>query len=131
MSCHIIYVEVFSTDWCFKGSHVLGIDIHASQVAYHTPPRFPIDVIRSIRGGASLLFQKLGLHDFARIDGWYIPSSIGLSLNTNGRYGKTESGVIIFSDINLVREFSFFYIVLVFLVNYPLIVHLSPVNVPD
>ncbi|GMH26510.1 hypothetical protein Nepgr_028353 [Nepenthes gracilis] len=44
----------------------------SNQVAYHTPPRFPLDVIENIRDGASLLFQRLGLSDFAPIDGVWI-----------------------------------------------------------
>ncbi|KAK1311997.1 hypothetical protein QJS10_CPA07g01232 [Acorus calamus] len=53
------------------------------QVAYHTPPRFPSDIIDCIRDGASLLFKRLGLRDFARIDGWFLPSH-ALSLRDNG-----------------------------------------------
>ncbi|KAH7867287.1 hypothetical protein Vadar_031347 [Vaccinium darrowii] len=71
------------------------------QVAYHTPPRFPLDVIKSIRDGASILFQRLGLRDFARIDGWFLPPSAPISSSENN-FGKTESGVIVFTDINLI-----------------------------
>uniref|UniRef100_A0A7C8YZN4 D-alanine--D-alanine ligase n=1 Tax=Opuntia streptacantha TaxID=393608 RepID=A0A7C8YZN4_OPUST len=69
------------------------------QVAYHTPPRFPLDVIEIIREGASFLFQHLGLHEFARIDGWYLPSS---KISFSGQFGKTDSGVVLFTDINLI-----------------------------
>ncbi|KAJ8436975.1 hypothetical protein Cgig2_012262 [Carnegiea gigantea] len=69
------------------------------QVAYHTPPRFPVDVIEIIREGASLLFRRLGLCDFARIDGWYLPSS---KISSSGQFGKTEPGVVLFTDINLI-----------------------------
>lgn len=69
------------------------------QVAYHTPPRFPIDVIESIREGASLLFQRLGLRDFARIDGWFMPHMLSSS---ESKFGRTESGSILFTDINLI-----------------------------
>lgn len=72
------------------------------QVAYHTPPRFPIDVINSIREGASLLFQRLGLCDFARIDGWFLPSSTHVFSSTETKYGSTEWGTILFTDINLI-----------------------------
>ncbi|KAL2330630.1 hypothetical protein Fmac_018211 [Flemingia macrophylla] len=73
------------------------------QVAYHTPPRFPLDVIENIRKGASLLFQQLGLQDFARIDGWYLPNSGSkLSAFSESEFGRTESGAIIFTDINLI-----------------------------
>ncbi|KAG5550708.1 hypothetical protein RHGRI_015610 [Rhododendron griersonianum] len=71
------------------------------QVAYHTPPRFPLDVIKSIRDGASTLFQRLGLLDFARIDGWFLPPSAPISSSENN-FGKTESGTVIFTDINLI-----------------------------
>ncbi|KAL2900000.1 D-alanine--D-alanine ligase [Bienertia sinuspersici] len=70
------------------------------QVAYHTPPRFPLNVIKMIREGASLLFQHLGLCDFARIDGWYLPSSPKLS--TGQEFGRSDSGLVLFTDINLV-----------------------------
>ncbi|XP_034694013.1 D-alanine--D-alanine ligase isoform X2 [Vitis riparia] len=72
------------------------------QVAYHTPPRFPMDVIGSIREGASLLFQRLGLHDFARIDGWFLPSSIHIPSASEKKLGRTKSGTVIFTDINLI-----------------------------
>lgn len=74
------------------------------QVVYHTPPRFPLDVINNIRKGASLLFQQLCLQDFARIDGWFLPNSGSkLSSSSESGFGRTESGTIIFTDINLVR----------------------------
>ncbi|XP_020108411.1 uncharacterized protein LOC109724127 isoform X1 [Ananas comosus] len=74
------------------------------QVAYHTPPRFPTDVIQCIREGASLLFQRLHLHDFARIDGWFLPApdSMLSSVENNNRIGVTKWGTIIFTDINLI-----------------------------
>lgn len=73
------------------------------QVAYHTPPQFPIDVIETIREGASLLFQQLGLRDFARIDGWFLPDSFHMLSSAENRFGKTELGTVVFTDINLVR----------------------------
>ncbi|GMN40489.1 hypothetical protein TIFTF001_009710 [Ficus carica] len=72
------------------------------QVAYHTPPRFPIDIIESIREGASLLFQQLGLRDFARIDGWFLPDSFHMSSSAENKFGKTELGTVVFTDINLI-----------------------------
>ncbi|KAL4189833.1 hypothetical protein AMTRI_Chr08g209020 [Amborella trichopoda] len=74
------------------------------QVAYHTPPRFPPDVINCIRKGSALLFRQLGLRDFARIDGWFLPSpSQILSSDDNEiKFGKTKSGMIVFTDINLI-----------------------------
>ncbi|KAL8102115.1 uncharacterized protein LOC141678502 [Apium graveolens] len=72
------------------------------QVAYHTPPRFPIDVIQHIREGASILFKRLGLRDFARIDGWFLPSSTLGSSISDDKFGKSDSGTIIFTDINLI-----------------------------
>lgn len=71
------------------------------QVAYHTPPRFPIDIIENIRKGASVLFRTLGLRDFARIDGWFLPS-YNSSSSSNNKIGKSESGTVIFTDINLI-----------------------------
>jgi len=72
------------------------------QVTYHTPPRFPIHVIKSIREEASLIFQKLGLRDFARIDGWYLAPNSNLSSPVSETLGGTKSGDIIFTDINLI-----------------------------
>lgn len=76
------------------------------QVAYHTPPRFSVDVIDHIRKGAVMLFHCLGLRDFARIDGWFLPSSDSSSADSQNEdtklFGKLKSGTIIFSDINLI-----------------------------
>ncbi|KAL2500278.1 D-alanine--D-alanine ligase family [Forsythia ovata] len=72
------------------------------QVAYHTPPRFPEDVISNIRDGASLLFQRLGLRDFARIDGWFLPHSAHSSYSEGNKFGTSQSGTIVFTDINLI-----------------------------
>ncbi|KAB2087617.1 hypothetical protein E1A91_A04G124400v1 [Gossypium mustelinum] len=72
------------------------------QVAYHTPPRFPIEVIKNIREGASLLFQRLGLRDFARIDGWFLPSSTKSLSSSEDKFGITEFGTVLFTDINLI-----------------------------
>ncbi|XXG39900.1 hypothetical protein AAC387_Pa01g0745 [Persea americana] len=74
------------------------------QVAYHTPPRFPTDAIECIRKGASLLFQRFGLRDFARIDGWFLPSSVHTlsSTGSDSKFGNTKSGTVIFTDINLI-----------------------------
>ncbi|XLU54179.1 hypothetical protein S245_048827 [Arachis hypogaea] len=72
------------------------------QVAYHTPPRFSLDAIENIRKGASLLFQQLCLQDFARIDGWFLPNSACNLPSSESEFGRTESGTIIFTDINLI-----------------------------
>ncbi|XP_061355135.1 uncharacterized protein LOC133299657 isoform X3 [Gastrolobium bilobum] len=72
------------------------------QVAYHTPPRFPLDVIENIRKGASLLFQRFCLQDFARIDGWFLPNSGCTLSSSESEFGRTESGTVIFTDINLI-----------------------------
>ncbi|KAI3676209.1 hypothetical protein L1987_85810 [Smallanthus sonchifolius] len=72
------------------------------QVVYHTPPRFPLDVIEKIREGASILFKRLGLRDFARIDGWFLPRSASISSSETNDFGRTESGIVLFTDINLI-----------------------------
>ncbi|RCV14647.1 hypothetical protein SETIT_2G441600v2 [Setaria italica] len=74
------------------------------QVVYHTPPRFPAEVIDCIRQGLSVLFRRLGLHDFARIDGWFLPSPVTSlpSAENSGKFGNTKYGTILFTDINLV-----------------------------
>ncbi|KAL5720879.1 hypothetical protein ACHQM5_013508 [Ranunculus cassubicifolius] len=74
------------------------------QVAYHTPPRFPTEVIENIRKGASLVFKRFGLRDFARIDGWFLPSSVlpASSTDVENTFGRCKSGTILFTDINLI-----------------------------
>ncbi|CAM0145070.1 unnamed protein product [Urochloa decumbens] len=74
------------------------------QVVYHTPPRFPAEVIDCIREGLSLLFRRLGLHDFARIDGWFLPSPVTSlpSAENSGKFGNTKYGIVLFTDINLI-----------------------------
>ncbi|KAG2647743.1 uncharacterized protein LOC120694924 isoform X1 [Panicum virgatum] len=73
------------------------------QVVYHTPPRFPAEVIDCIRKGISLLFRRLGLHDFARIDGWFLPSVSSLpSAENSEKFGNTKYGTVLFTDINLI-----------------------------
>ncbi|CAA6654670.1 unnamed protein product [Spirodela intermedia] len=73
------------------------------QVAYHTPPRFSEEIIHCIRKGAELLFKSLGLRDFARIDGWFLPSPPPmLHTNENTKFGHTGSGTVVYTDINLI-----------------------------
>uniref|UniRef100_A0A1D1Y463 D-alanine--D-alanine ligase A n=1 Tax=Anthurium amnicola TaxID=1678845 RepID=A0A1D1Y463_9ARAE len=74
------------------------------QVAYHTPPRFSADIIQYIRKGAALLFKHLGLRDFARIDGWFLPSPLpALYSNENAtKFGNTRDGALVYTDINLI-----------------------------
>lgn len=74
------------------------------QVAYHTPPRFPAEVIDCIRQGVSLLFRHLGLRDFARIDGWFLPTTATSlpSAENGGKFGNTKYGTVLFTDINLI-----------------------------
>uniref|UniRef100_A0A0E0LQ36 ATP-grasp domain-containing protein n=1 Tax=Oryza punctata TaxID=4537 RepID=A0A0E0LQ36_ORYPU len=73
------------------------------QVAYHTPPRFPSEVIDCIRQGVSILFRRLGLRDFARIDGWFLPTPVTSlpSAENTGKFGNTKCGAVLFTDINL------------------------------
>uniref|UniRef100_A0A2P2MLK6 D-alanineD-alanine ligase n=1 Tax=Rhizophora mucronata TaxID=61149 RepID=A0A2P2MLK6_RHIMU len=92
-------VDVEETDAIFNYRRKY---LPTEQVAYHTPPRFPVDVIKNIREGASLLFKRLGLHDFARIDGWFLPSSTIVSAPSHGKFGMTELGIIAFTDINMI-----------------------------
>ncbi|KZV17159.1 hypothetical protein F511_29466 [Dorcoceras hygrometricum] len=72
------------------------------QVAYYTPPRFSEDVIKNIREGASMLFQRLGLRDFARIDGWFLPPSSNTAYLSDNKIGRSTFGAILFTDINLI-----------------------------
>lgn len=55
----------------------------SDQTRYYCPPRYNKNVIDSIRHDAQELFKNLGLHDFARIDGWV-----------------TADGKVLFSDLN-------------------------------
>lgn len=84
------------------------------QVTYHTPPQFPEDVIKNIREGASLLFQQLGLRDFARIDGWFLPPSADTDYLTDNKFGRSDSGTVVFTDINLVRIFNVSLVIFLF-----------------
>ncbi len=111
IACMCLCVLEGFRQWLFLKLHCIRGNIYAllcshssftTQVAYHTPPRFPIDVIETIREGASLLFRRLGLRDFARIDGWFLPNSVHTLSSSKSKYGKTELGNIIFTDINLV-----------------------------
>lgn len=66
--------------------------------------------ITEIRSGAAALFKQLGLRDFARVDGWLLPPSSGISLDSHGRgksgklIGQSDAGTVVFSDINLVCD---------------------------
>ena len=53
-----------------------------------------------------MLFQRLHLRDFARIDGWFLPDHVDVlsSADNHNKFGFTKSGAIIFTDINLVRD---------------------------
>ena len=44
------------------------------QVTYHSPPRFDDESIEHIQADAERLFALFGMHDFARFDGWILPS---------------------------------------------------------
>ncbi|KAG0541638.1 hypothetical protein BDA96_02G034200 [Sorghum bicolor] len=74
------------------------------QVAYHSPPRFPAEVIDCIRQGISLLFRRFGLHDYARVDGWFLPSPVASlsSAENSEKFGNTKYGTVLFTDINLI-----------------------------
>uniref|UniRef100_A0A0D9X375 ATP-grasp domain-containing protein n=1 Tax=Leersia perrieri TaxID=77586 RepID=A0A0D9X375_9ORYZ len=74
------------------------------QVAYHTPPRFPSEVIDCIRQGLSILFRSLGLRDFARIDGWFLPTPVTSlpSAEKSGKIGSIKCGAVLFTDINVI-----------------------------
>lgn len=44
------------------------------QVAWHCPPRFSDEVIERIQAQGEQIFSLFGLRDFARFDGWVLPS---------------------------------------------------------
>jgi len=41
-----------------------------NQATYHTPPRFPEEIVNQIRMQAEHLFKLFGMRDFVRLDGW-------------------------------------------------------------
>lgn len=114
--CHLFLHVSYVYSWIHQlhfyltlSSNYIHFQINESafikQVAYHTPPRFPIDVMETIREGASLVFKGLGLCDFARIDGWYLPNLSHESSCSVAKFGRTESGTVVYTDINLVLVF--------------------------
>ncbi len=54
-----------------------------NQAAYFCPPRFPTNVINTIRQQAAQIFKLFGMQDFARLDGWWL-----------------KDGTVLFSDLN-------------------------------
>ncbi len=63
---------------------------------YHTPPRFPDEIVSDIRMKAQRIYQLFGMCDFARFDGWLLPDNS-----------------IVFSDMNPIsgmEQNSFFFI---------------------
>ncbi|KAM3205135.1 hypothetical protein P3L10_028545 [Capsicum annuum] len=46
--------------------------------------------------------SNLGLRDFARIDGWLLPPSTKSFTSAGNKFGRTDSGTVIFTDINLI-----------------------------
>uniref|UniRef100_K7MGR4 Uncharacterized protein n=1 Tax=Glycine max TaxID=3847 RepID=K7MGR4_SOYBN len=53
----------------------------------------------------SMLFQWLCTQDFERIDGWFLPNSSSKLLSSSkSEFGRIESGVIIFTDTNLISS---------------------------
>lgn len=79
------------------------------QVIYHCPPRFSDDLIEKIQLQAEQLFSALGMRDFARFDGWFLPDGniwfsdfnpiSGMEQNSflfqqSSRIGLTHQGVL-------------------------------------
>lgn len=54
-----------------------------NQAAYHTPPKFSLQILQQIRMQAEQMFTFFGMQDFVRLDGWI-----------------TKEGVLYFTDIN-------------------------------
>mmetsp|Transcript_9928 Transcript_9928/g.36304 ORF Transcript_9928/g.36304 Transcript_9928/m.36304 type:complete len:1061 (+) Transcript_9928:97-3279(+) len=72
-----------------------------AQVHYHTPPRFPTPVLDEIRHSAVALFEGMGLRDYARIDGWWIPPESPADKRVRDGRGRSQYGSVVFSDINV------------------------------
>jgi D-alanine-D-alanine ligase-like ATP-grasp enzyme len=78
-----------------------------SQVRYHAPARFGVAGIDGVRKRAEDIFRTLGLRDFARLDGFYVPVDDPAIERLEG--GETdfekdgfEGRVPVFTDINVV-----------------------------
>ena len=57
----------------------------STDAAFFCPPRWPRETIAAIRGLSEDAFGRIGLADFARIDGW-----------------RTEDGELVLSDVNVI-----------------------------
>lgn len=91
----------------------------SSRVAYHAPARFGEDGVARVRRRAEEAFQKLGLRDCARLDGFYMPRDHPATRrpedDANGEK-KTETsrdGEPVFTDVNVasgMEQTSFFFL---------------------
>lgn len=81
------------------------------QVAYHTPARFGTDAVEQIRASAAETFRVLGLRDFARLDGFFMPEGDpavdwGASAVQAPSVGRSaaaaKGGHPVFTDVNII-----------------------------
>lgn len=88
------------------------------QVAYHTPARFGTMAVEKIRTEAAEVFKVLGLRDFARLDGFFMPqgdvavewrtrtmTQDRIASTTQGHTGSdlvVAPGFPVFTDVNII-----------------------------
>ena len=72
------------------------------QVEYHTPARFGDDAVRRVRERAAETFSGLGLRDFVRLDGFFMPrGDVGVEWRGNSAISDAE-GEPVFTDVNII-----------------------------
>ena len=77
-------------------------------VVYHTPARFGTGAIDKIRRNAASIFKLLGLRDYARLDGFFMPNGdvavqwCKEELVLGDSESLTTDGVPVFTDVNVV-----------------------------
>ena len=90
----------------------------SSRVAYHAPARFGEHGVTRVRRRAEEAFQKLGLKDCARLDGFYMPRDHPSLTRrpedeTDTSSARDESGEPVFTDVNVasgMEQTSFFFL---------------------
>jgi len=77
------------------------------QVVYHTPARFGAKAVERIRISAAKAFTCLGLRDFARLDGFFMPNgdaAVDWRVSTLAEVPPTApaEGQPVFTDVNII-----------------------------
>ena len=88
----------------------------SSRVAYHAPARFGEHGVARVRRRAEEAFQKLGLKDCARLDGFYMPRdhpSLTRRPEDETDTSSARDGEPVFTDVNVasgMEQTSFFFL---------------------